>query len=138
MARQQPTHHSVDLIHLWRLTIDPKQVAASASAAAAEPEAKTNAKISFSGDAEDDEDDEDGEDENDEDKEDDFQIAWEVLETAKTLYESQLEKKKGKSVAGQGTFEERAIERKIADVCDLLGEVSIENGIPISYYVSNL
>jgi HAT1-interacting factor 1 len=114
--------------------IDPKQVVASATASAAEPETKSKAKISFSGDAEDDEDDEDGENENDEDKEDDFQIAWEVLETAKTLYESQLEKKKGKAVAGHGTSEEKVIERKIADVCDLLGEVSIENGMPVSYH----
>lgn len=111
--------------------IDPKQVVASAAASAAEPETKSNAKISFSGDAEDDEDDEEGDNENDDgDKEDDFQIAWEVLETAKTLYEAQLEKKKGKAVAGQGTSEEKAIQGKIADVCDLLGEVSIENGKP--------
>lgn len=61
-------------------------------------------------------------------KEDDFQIAWEVLETAKLLYESQLESLKGKAVVGKGAEEDSAIERKIADVCDLLGEVSIENG----------
>jgi hypothetical protein len=51
-----------------------------------------------------------------------------VLETAKMLYESQLEGKKGKSVVGKGSEQDIAIERKMADVCDLLGEVSIENG----------
>jgi len=45
------------------------------------------------------------------------------------LYESQLESKKGKSAVGKGSLEDISIERKIADVCDLLGEVSIENGI---------
>jgi len=113
------------------LTIDPKQVLATAAAATAESDAKSSAKIvSFSGDAEeeDGEDEEDGAPEGEEDKEDDFQIAWEVLETAKMLYESQLEGKKGKSVVGQGSEEDTAIERKMADVCDLLGEVSIENG----------
>jgi hypothetical protein len=48
------------------------------------------------------------------------------------LYESQLDSKKGKSIAGKGSSEEISIERKIADVCDLLGEVSIENGPPSS------
>ena len=45
------------------------------------------------------------------------------------LYEAQLETKKGKSTVGKGSLAENSIERKIADVCDLLGEVSIENGI---------
>ena len=45
------------------------------------------------------------------------------------LYESHLESKKGKSAVGKGSLEDISIERKIADVCDLLGEVSIENGI---------
>jgi hypothetical protein len=44
------------------------------------------------------------------------------------LFEAQLEGKKGKAVPGQGTSEDQAVERKIADICDLLGEVSIENG----------
>jgi HAT1-interacting factor 1 len=109
-----------------RLILDPKQVLASA--AAATTDTKPTAKISFSGDAEEDAEDEDGEDEQEEEKEDDFQIAWEVLETAKMLYESQLESKKGKAVVGKGSSEDISIERKIADVCDLLGEVSIENG----------
>ena len=109
---------------------DPKQVLATAAAAKAQPEIKPTAKISFSGDAEEDGDDEgDDEEEEDHEKEDDFQIAWEVLETAKMLYESQLESKKGKSATGKGSSEDISIERKIADVCDLLGEVSIENGI---------
>ena len=103
---------------------------ASATAAAAEAEPKSNAKISFSGDAEEEDEDEDEEGEEQEEKEDDFQIAWEVLEAAKTLYEAKLEGKKGKATVGQGSTEDTAIERKIADVCDLLGEVSIENGIP--------
>jgi len=118
--------------------IDPKQVLASAAAASAEPQ-KSTANISFSGDAEDaDEDDEEdgegGEGEGEE-KEDDFQIAWEVLETAKLLYESQLESRKANAVAAKGTEEDAAIERKIADVCDLLGEVSIENGTLPSFFV---
>ena len=109
---------------------DPKQVLATAATAKAQPEIKPTAKISFSGDAEEDGDDEgDDEEEEDHEKEDDFQIAWEVLETAKMLYESQLESKKGKSATGKGSSEDISIERKIADVCDLLGEVSIENGI---------
>jgi HAT1-interacting factor 1 len=109
---------------------DPQQVLASAAAANAEP-AKSTATISFSGDAEDEEEDdgEEGEGEgNGEEKEDDFQIAWEVLETAKALYEAQLEGRKGKGVVGKGSDQDKAVERKIADVCDLLGEVSIENG----------
>jgi HAT1-interacting factor 1 len=112
------------------LIADPRQVLATAAAANAESSAKSTAKISFSGDAEaeDGEDDEDGAPEEEEDKEDDFQIAWEVLETAKMLYESQLESKKGKSAVGRGSQDDTAIERKMADVCDLLGEVSIENG----------
>jgi HAT1-interacting factor 1 len=108
---------------------DPKQVLASAGGANTESEtSKSTPKISFSGDAEEDE--ENGGNENgpEETKEDDFQIAWEVLETAKMLYESQLEGKKGKAAVGQGPLEDTSIERKIADVCDLLGEVSIENG----------
>ena len=107
---------------------------ATAAAANAEPEAKSSAKISFSGDAEEEEegdDEEDGQPEGEE-KEDDFQLAWEVLETAKMLYESQLESMKGKSAVGQGSEEDTAIERKMADVCDLLGEVSIENGSSFS------
>lgn len=99
---------------------------ASATTAAAEPEPKSNAKISFSGDPEDEEDQE--EEEEEEEKEDDFQIAWEVLETAKALYEAKLESRKGKGTI-RDPSEETAIERKIADVCDLLGEVSIENGM---------
>ena len=117
---------------LLRFNSDPKQVLATAAAAKAEPEIKPTAKISFSGDAEDDDEDDDGDDEQEE-KEDDFQIAWEVLETAKMLYESQLESKKGKSVVGKGSLQDISIERKIADVCDLLGEVSIENGIPSTH-----
>lgn len=107
---------------------------ATAAAANAESEAKSSAKISFSGDAEEEEadDEEDGEPEGEE-KDDDFQLAWEVLETAKMLYESQLESKKGKSAVGQGSEEDTAIERKMADVCDLLGEVSIENGSSFSF-----
>jgi len=118
--------------------IDPKQILVSAAAASAEPQ-KSTANISFSGDAEDagedDEDDGEGGEGDDEEKEDDFQIAWEVLETAKLLYESQLESWKGKAVEGKGTDEDTAIERKIADVCDLLGEVSIENGTLKSFFL---
>ena len=55
-------------------------------------------------------------------------MAWEVLETAKTLYEKKLEEKKGKSAVGKGSEEDTSLERQIADVCDLLGEVSIETG----------
>jgi HAT1-interacting factor 1 len=109
------------------LTLDPKQVLASAAGATSD-ESKPNAIISFSGDAEDGSDDDEEENAPEEEKEDDFQIAWEVLETAKMLYESKLEGKMGKAVSGQGPAEDTSIERKIADVCDLLGEVSIENG----------
>jgi len=56
-------------------------------------------------------------------------LAWEVLETAKTLYENKLEEKKGKSVVGNGSQEDMTLQRHIADVSDLLGEVSIETGI---------
>ena len=125
------TPPSVLLPSLLPLILDPKQVLATAAAATAESDAKSSAKIvSFSGDGEEDgeDDEEDGAPDEEEDKEDDFQIAWEVLETAKMLYESQLEGKKGKSVVGQGSEQDTAIERKMADVCDLLGEVSIENG----------
>jgi HAT1-interacting factor 1 len=121
------TPPSVPLLPLLPLILDPKQVLATA----AESDTKSSAKIvSFSGDAEEDgeDDEEDGAPNEEEDKEDDFQIAWEVLETAKMLYESQLEGKKGKSVVGKGSEQDIAIERKMADVCDLLGEVSIENG----------
>ena len=108
----------------------------TAAAANAESEAKSSAKISFSGDPEDadGEDEEAGAPEEEDEKEDDFQIAWEVLETAKMLYEKQLESKKGKSVVGQGSEEDTVVERKVADVCDLLGEVSIENGDFLSYF----
>jgi HAT1-interacting factor 1 len=54
------------------------------------------------------------------------------------LYESKLQAKKGKAVAGQGPVEDTAIEHKIADVCDLLGEVSIENGMLISKSLKRL
>jgi HAT1-interacting factor 1 len=86
----------------------------------------------FSGDLEDDESDSNEENEPEEEKEDDFQIAWEVLETAKLLYESKLQDKKDKVVTGQKSVENTSIQYKIADVCDLLGEVSIENGMPPS------
>jgi hypothetical protein len=44
------------------------------------------------------------------------------------LYELKLEGGKGKGSVGKGSVEDTSTERKIADVCDLLGEVSIENG----------
>ena len=132
-----PSVHASHPLH--RLSIDPKQVLATAAAATADSEAKSSAKISFSGDGEEEEgdDEEDGEPEGEE-KEDDFQLAWEVLETAKMLYETQLESKKGKSAVGQGSDEDTAIERKMADVCDLLGEVSIENGALLSFVCTDL
>jgi HAT1-interacting factor 1 len=105
--------------------VDPKEILASAAAAGGD--LKPSAAISFSGDAEE-EGEDDEEEEQDVEKEDDFKIAWEVLETAKVLYEDLLETKKGKAVIGKGSEEDIAVERKIADVCDLLGEVSIENG----------
>lgn len=127
------TDSSLGMTHtLTVLTIDPKEVLASAAGATtAGSEPKGNPKISFSGDAEDEDDDDDGEGEREgeEEKEDDFQIAWEVLETAKLLYEKELESRKGKNVSGKGSSEDASLERKIADVCDLLGEVSIENGL---------
>ena len=126
-------HPSVWLIQPW-LIRDPTQVLASAAGIGSiEPDpSKSNPKISFSGDAEDDDED-DNEDQEEqgagEEKEDDFQIAWEVLETAKALYEMEIESRKGKAVSGKGSSEDTSLERKIADVCDLLGEVSIENGM---------
>jgi HAT1-interacting factor 1 len=108
-------------------------VLAAAAASKAEPEARPAAKISFSGDAEDDGEDNDNEDNDDEEpekeKDVDFQIAWEVLEAAKLMFESLLEARKS---IGLRTPEVTSIERKIADACDLLGEVSIENGPPSS------
>ena len=109
--------------------VDPKQVLASAASASAEPEVKSNAKISFSGDAEDEQDDEEQGEGEQEEQDDEFQLAWEVLETAKMLYDNKLEEKKGKAAVGKGSTEDTSIQRRIADVCDLLGEVSIENGI---------
>jgi hypothetical protein len=107
--------------------MDPEQVLSAAVTSNTEPETRSAAKISFSGDAEE----EDGEDNDDEEpekeKEDDFQIAWEVLESAKLMFESLLEARKS---IGLRTEEDTSIERKIADACDLLGEVSIENGPP--------
>jgi len=122
--------HSVWLIFISLIIIDPKQALATAAGAGSvsESETKVNPKISFSGDAEDEEDEEGEEGEGDEEKEDDFQIAWEVLETAKLLYEKEIESRKGKGVSGRGSEVDNSLERKIADVCDLLGEVSIENG----------
>jgi HAT1-interacting factor 1 len=123
-----PRIHRSVVFCTMTLMADPKRVLASAAeAATGESETKVNPKISFSGDAEDEEDDEEEEGE-EEEKEDDFQIAWEVLETAKLLYEKELESRKGKNVSGKGSEEDTSLERKIADVCDLLGEVSIENG----------
>jgi HAT1-interacting factor 1 len=79
-------------------------------------------KISFSGDAEEEEEADEGEQE---EKEDDFQITWEVLDLANILYRQKLES----LVAGNESSEpRRAVQRKIAEVSDLLGEVSIENG----------
>jgi HAT1-interacting factor 1 len=54
------------------------------------------------------------------------------------LYESKLQDKKGKAVAGQGLVEDTTVEHKIADVCDLLGEVSIENGMLLSESLQRL
>jgi len=79
--------------------------------------------FSFQGDENFDQSDEEeeGEDaeEGEEEEEDDFSLAFGILDLSKTLYQQRLETPNDKSV-------ERQIKERLAEVYDLLGEVSLE------------
>jgi hypothetical protein len=67
---------------------------------------------------------EDEENEPEEEKEDDFQIAWEVLETAK-LFESKLEDKEGNVLAGQGPLKDTAL--NIRSLISVISSLYLKN-----------
>ncbi|ODV90586.1 hypothetical protein CANCADRAFT_14927, partial [Tortispora caseinolytica NRRL Y-17796] len=60
---------------------------------------------------------------------DDFEEAWTILDLARTLLEKELSEKQGKLTAEEiaGSEEGKSILKKLADIYDLLGEISLES-----------
>ncbi|KAK7205187.1 hypothetical protein BZA70DRAFT_224455, partial [Myxozyma melibiosi] len=85
-----------------------------------EPSAKMNGLFQFTGDAED-EDSEDEDEEEEEEAENDFETAWDVLDLARTIYEKQVKQ------LADGDEAVADIKKKIADIFDILGEISLES-----------
>ncbi|KAK9474498.1 SHNi-TPR-domain-containing protein [Dipodascopsis tothii] len=85
--------------------------------AAAESSTSADARFQFSGDAEDSGSESDDEAGGEEDN--DFETAWEVLDLARTLFEKRVTDETGDAAA--------ATNAQLAEVYDILGEVSLES-----------
>ncbi|KAK9369777.1 SHNi-TPR-domain-containing protein [Lipomyces kononenkoae] len=92
---------------------------------AASPTAESSGKglFQFTGDAEDAESEED-EEQGEQEDENDFETAWEVLDLARTLFDKRIS-----SLSDAETNKEtmRDIQQKLADIHDILGEISLES-----------
>lgn len=66
-------------------------------------------------------------------KEDDFGVAWETLDFARILYQKILNAIENNQAEVLIEFEKvpehHEIQKKLADTYDLLGEISLENGL---------
>ncbi|KAK9329488.1 hypothetical protein V1520DRAFT_279180 [Lipomyces starkeyi] len=89
------------------------------------PKAEPSGKglFQFTGDAED-ADSEEDEEQGEEEEENDFETAWEVLDLARNLFEKQLSSLLD-AAANKETI--RDIQQKLADIHDILGEISLES-----------
>lgn len=83
-----------------------------------EEEAETKDKGKGPADEEDEE--EGGEEEGEAEDQSDFEVAWEVTDLARKLFEDKLEGETEKSA-------KEAIEKKLAEVYDILGEIALES-----------
>lgn len=97
--------------------------ALKASSPEPEPSVSKNGLFQFTGDAEDESEEED---EEEEEAENDFETAWDVLDLARTIYENEITKL---TADDEGT-KAKVIQnkKKIADIYDILGEISLESG----------
>ncbi|KAK9236215.1 SHNi-TPR-domain-containing protein [Lipomyces kononenkoae] len=97
---------------------------AGTQAASPKAESSGNGLFQFTGDAEDVDSEEDDEDHGEQEEENDFETAWEVLDLARTLFQKQVS-----SLSDAETNKEttRDTQQKLADIHDILGEISLES-----------